>query len=591
MRRLAAAGLLTIGLLPLSLLAGSGPVITAAASDFCSRLGHSIDASAGAHMYCDMVTGVRQNPGNLKTQPRAGTHSPGCPYVPAPRRFGNNVDAADPHEDQNPACAQAYGQSEVSIAATGPYVVEAWNDSTAFFSPCGSPMYKEEGTGYGFSANRGDSFTDQGGLPNAQCPDGSRYQGDPAVDAWQSPAGGSYFYIASLFIFQQNQPPFNSRSSIAMDACQATGSGASATINCNPNPVIIANGAPGQFGSGDFLDKDYVAVDQARGRLMVSYTRFGSFSTTSLNGQIELAWCDLTANPLQPTCYPGASENPFLVVAPGDPNCENEGSYPAVHQASGDAYVAWEFNIPTNIFNPPCYSVPTTNNTAYVRSACFTPTPVSPCAGPQNVQSERIVSMTAAFIPGYNRFPYTDFPRIAVSDPFKTVTIVWNDARMHPTGDIYMQSYNLVSLSRVQASPVRVNSDSSYTWKVLPALRYPNSDGLLDISWFDRRREANPEQRDAYTDVYAALNVNPRMGSDEDQNGNGNMRVTNQASNWFAASSDIVPNFGDYTDINLVRTANGPTFTGNEIHVAWSDGRMGLPQPFTARFGRDGEQD
>jgi hypothetical protein len=278
------------------------------------------------------------------------------------------------------------------------------------------------------------------------------------------------------------------------------------------------------------------------------------------------------------------------VVAPGDANCENEGAYPAVHQASGDVYVAWEFNWPTELFTPACQGVPTQNKVAYIPVACLTLTPVSPCAAPTATRGVDIVSMSAAFVPGYNRFPMQDFPRIAVSDPQATVSIVWNDARMHPTGDIYLQSLELVSLTPVQSQPVRLNSDSSYTWKLLPALRYPTSDGLLDVSWYDRRIEPNPEQRDAYTDVYAALNVNPRTGSDEDQNGHNNIRVTTQANNWFASSADIGPNFGDYTDNFVVRTATGPTYTGNTLHVAWSDGRMGVPQAFTARFGRSGEQ-
>ena len=72
--------------------------------------------------------------------------------------FSANVDAASTSEDVSPAGVQAYGQSETSIASTGPYAVEAWNDATAFFSACPAPMSKEEGTGFGFSTNGGASF-------------------------------------------------------------------------------------------------------------------------------------------------------------------------------------------------------------------------------------------------------------------------------------------------------------------------------------------------------------------------------------------------------------------------------------------------
>jgi hypothetical protein len=39
-------------------------------------------------------------------------------------------------------------------------------------------------------------------------------------------------------------------------------------------------------------------------------------------------------------------------------------------------------------------------------------------------------------------------------------------------------------------------------------------------------------------------------------------------------SSDIIPNFGDYTDNFAV---------GSHDYVAWSDGRLGVPQPFMAQ--------
>src|SRR2546429_9883376 len=72
--------------------------------------------------------------------------------------FGTNVDAANPQEDISPAGVSAHGQSETSIAAAGPYVVEAWNDATGFVSACGAPANKEELTGFGFSADGGKTF-------------------------------------------------------------------------------------------------------------------------------------------------------------------------------------------------------------------------------------------------------------------------------------------------------------------------------------------------------------------------------------------------------------------------------------------------
>jgi hypothetical protein len=174
--------------------------------------------------------------------------------------------------------------------------------------------------------------------------------------------------------------------------------------------------------------------------------------------------------------------------------------------------------------------------------------------------------MDTAFIPGYNRFPMNDFPRIAVSHPKGTVSIVWNDTGGNPNGDILMQSFQLGSLALVQSSPVTLNSDvGSFNWHFLPALRQAAGDGLINVSWYER---TNPQT--ANTDVFAALKVDPTTTITPSSNA----RVTDVTSNWLVNNSDIIPNFGDYTDNYL---------TSSGFWVAWSDGRINDPQPFIAR--------
>jgi len=117
-----------------------------AGNPFCSRLGKQYEASSAAQAYC------------FGPQLNKGAH--GLPAIAEGPSAARNVDAARPSEDVSPAGVSAQGQSEVSIAAAGPYVVEAWNDSTGFITACPAPMSKEEITGLGFSANGGKSFTD-----------------------------------------------------------------------------------------------------------------------------------------------------------------------------------------------------------------------------------------------------------------------------------------------------------------------------------------------------------------------------------------------------------------------------------------------
>src|SRR5437016_8607689 len=68
---------------------------TTTKSEFCSKLGKTIQASSGAQMYC---FGVQSN--------GASSHS-----RPAIKSFGPNVNAADPNEDISPSGVRAHGQS------------------------------------------------------------------------------------------------------------------------------------------------------------------------------------------------------------------------------------------------------------------------------------------------------------------------------------------------------------------------------------------------------------------------------------------------------------------------------------------------
>ncbi len=321
--------------IPLTVSAAQSHVAHAAAAQatftsknnpVCSKNGHSIELSQGGQMFCN--------------GPQSGTSSPSSTSSSSSNpSFGSNVDAANPQEDVTPSGVQIHGQSETSVASAGPYVVEAWNDGTGFFAPCGSPMNKEELTGFGFSTDGGKTFRDLGGLPNANC-NTSLIEGDPSVEAY-TVGGSTYFYIGSIFI------PFTvPENALSVTACKVVGAGATATLACS-QPIVAAISSDCETFDGfsfcSFLDKDFLSIDPARGRLYMSYTEFGPSS--GFSGVVELAMCDLS-NPASPTCHnggdgsitgAGAPAAPYLVVAPGDPNfCENEGAYPAVDTKTGD---------------------------------------------------------------------------------------------------------------------------------------------------------------------------------------------------------------------------------------------------------------
>ena len=527
---------------------------------FCNRVKEKkAFVSQGAQMYC------------FGPQPSSGTTG-AFGAASLATATPANVAASNLAEDVAPNGTRGYGQSETSVAANGPYVVEAWNDATSFFAPCGSPQYKEESTGFAFSANGGATFTDLGGLPDNNCaaPTGHVYAGDPTVET-ATIGGVRYFYIGSLFNSVNGTGP----SELAMSVCTATGTGASANLACG-QPVVVARSSDclqingRQFCS--FLDKEFLTVDPVRQRLYMSYTEFGFLSQPDT---IELAVCDISS-PSVPSCHNGGGGSgprpSYMIVQPAPSNgCENEGSYPAVDLTTGDVYVAFEHNWATNVFNSgsPCASDPVREIVKRIPFSHLTLP--SAAGGASNTAAINVTSLDSAFIPGYNRFPANDFPRIAVSRPSGTVSIVWNDARYHPLGDILMQSYTLGTLSPASGL-VQLNRHTGGL-HFLPALRNADSAGKLNVSFYERATGNT-----ALTSVYEAVGVSPRAVATPASN----TLITNVATDWSAVSSDIVPNFGDYTD-NYVRATPSAPYVDTTVAISWSDGRNGAPQAFFAK--------
>jgi hypothetical protein len=557
----------------------------AAGNPFCKRLGKRYQASAGARMFCFGPEHVTPHP-NLRIG-RALTASA-------------NVDAASFAEDVSPAGVQAGGQSETSIAASGPYVVEAWNDSTGFFSSCGSPMSKEELTGFGFSSDGGKSFTDLGGLPNSQC-NKDVYGGDPSVAAYVV-GGSTYFYISSLF----NSVTGSGPSLIALDACKVIGSGSTATLSCG-QPIIVGSSTqcqrfkigPNQFQLFcSFVDKDFIAIDPAHGRLYATYTDF--LINAPFGTRVEMGACDLGSpsggvgpaggTPAAPVCKHGTklvltgknllTAKPYFSVARPDPRgCENEGAYPAVSTGTGAVYVAFEYNIFTAMFAP-CNTAATPTAEVMTRTplSCLPLAAVASCPSPRARETVPIDSMGGVQVTGYSRFTTNDFPRLAVSDPYGTVSMVWNDAGIHPLGDILLQSFDQGTLAPIQGAPVVLNQPQSGPGSgglhMFPAMNTANSTGLLDVSWY-----ARDEAQTTLTNVDAVLGVNPRTTTPSSSN----IRITSMASDWLQNSSIINPNFGDYID-EAFSTTGTPPYVGGTLYFAWSDGRFAVSQPFEAHL-------
>ena len=168
-------------------------------------------------------------------------------------------------------------------------------------------------------------------------------------------------------------------------------------------------------------------------------------------------------------------------------------------------------------------------------------------------------SLDATVIAGYNRGTGNDFPRIAWNRVSGRVIVAWNDASLHPLGDVWLRSYS-ASLGNASAI-AQVNDDSDFALHFLPAVSV-RSNGHICTSWYDRRR-FGPDS--AHTDYFGECR--PSIGANQ-----ADFRITTGATDWTNTSSLITPNFGDYTDNASV---------GTTTYYTWSDGRIGVPQPFT----------
>lgn len=482
--------------------------------------------------------------------------TPGGPDGKAAGRvaFGSNVDANDPRADLAP------GQSETAIAAVGRTVVAAWNDATGFVV---TPTTDRRAslTGLGYSTDSGRTFRDLTGLRNAN--PNQQWNGDPtvvAIDAHHFAIGSLYLpsggadcsvrparFLLAVEILTIGP---GGTASLGLPVVAADGGDLCLLENSNPNddPPNLA-----------FLDKPWLSYDKASRHLALSFTRFFfGFGGQSGEGQIEVARATV---PRDAGSLTSASWTRPVVVWPEEALTVNTGAYVSV-APSGDAYVAWERNVNSNLGNGDPY--------VYIQAARVNAGAGAPVVGgparPRVVSLGQrnsnghggVKSLDLVPISGYSRGLGQDFPRIAVNAPRGRVLVVWNDASAHPLGDIWLRA---LPLNLDVTGPIsKVNDDNSYALHFLPAVSV-RGDGSSSVSWYDRRLTGPTSTK---TDYFGEIRATPTSAARD-------FRITTGSTDWLGTSSLINPNFGDYTD---------NASSGQTTYYTWSDGRLGVPQPF-----------
>ena len=272
-----------------------------------------------------------------------------------PAALSANVRANNPAAD-----APSAAQSEVSIAANGDNVLLAFNDGQGFLV-----FPRTHLQGVAWSTNGGASFTDGGAPPTIP---GYLWDSDP-VTAVNENAGE--FWFAAL-----NSNSAAARNGIAV--VKATFS--SGTVNWGTARMVRwTNDAE------VVLDKEWIAVDPASGRLYVVYTSFGASTPTDTiliqsSADGGLTW-----------------SNPLALSDPGDDGFV-QGARVAVGPA-GEVYVTW-YVIGRNPPYQDAYPVRKSTN----GGATFAPA----------TTAAYVFSNFSSGAPGFNRPRGITFPTLAV---------------------------------------------------------------------------------------------------------------------------------------------------------------------------------
>lgn len=498
---------------------------------------------------------------------------------------GGNTFVNDPCLDPLPPDRQRTVQSETEIAvlntvgSMGKKMVAGYNDSFGFYN-------RQQGlSGYAYSTDGGNTWIDGGGLPTrvpGQDPaTGDRYFGDPVIvvhhrtetffyaSIYQRPDG-----ITTLSVSRGRfmvAPPQNTES-VSNTRClnQPEETGIPDVPQRQKERIIweppFEAILPPYLGPGnqDFLDKEWLYVDQNTGTLYMTYTRFAADGSTP----IELVRCVGCANnPGQPLVF-----TPPSIIVPNEAADFNQATQPFT-TPTGRVIVTWF----ARTFDPVTGVEQNKQRIEYAFSdddgVTFSPEQLVQFVNPQGEP------------PGYNRRRATilNAPYIFV-DRGEDDGVFTPQERARPGfGNVYISYFRgkdgfgavrpraaadiLLSSSKDNGTTfqthTKVNDDATNTVHVFPSVQ-ANKHGDVYVAWIDRRQDPGGN---IFNDTYAA--VSRDFGATFGHN----KLQTDRSTDWFVRA-DARPNFGDYNSSELLGF--------NQFVTIWADGRFRPPGGQTA---------
>ncbi len=513
----------------------------------------------------------------------------------APGADGNtfvNDPCLDPPPPSSVANRRRTVQSETEIAvlnsknSRGKLMIAGFNDSFGFDNN------REGLSGVAYTTDGGKSWIDQAGLPPkvpsgapAGTPGSDAFFGDPVVVVHHQT---ETFYYASIyatvagvftlsvsrarFITAPSQAPGESRSSIRCkdDAAKfgqadPPGGGQLRPVWDQPVKVVSEaflapdNPATPTVDESDFLDKEWIYVDQTTGTLYVTYTRFTFAGETP----IELAkcvGCAFKAGPLTEADWSAPS-----VIVPNEAFDFNQATQPAT-TPSGRVIVTWIMRRFASTSPFPEIE----NRIEYA----FSDDDGATWSSEQNVA----VVNPQREPRGYNRVRRTilNAPYIVVDKGADDGVTTAGEASRPGFGNVYIAYFSgktplpilttttsaadiFVSRSTNNGTSfgprVKVNDDSTNTTHIFPAIQV-NKDGKVFAQWIDRRTDvAGNRMNQTWADV--SKNQGASFGNDKLQ--------SSLATSWHTRAN-ARPNMGDYNSAELIDF--------DKFVITWADGRF-----------------
>ena len=486
----------------------------------------------------------------------------------------NKVRGAD-RDDEHSSNDDGDDESEGSDGS-GKLMVAGYNDSYGFYDN------RQGLSGYSYSTNGGKSWIDGGGLPplvKTGKPAGTlgqdAYFGDPVVQVHHR---SKTFYYSSLYQDAAGNPaisvnrgrfkvaPPQGVESKANTRCQGDPSkngvpDPPATIRRRiiwepPVEAVVPVCSPDPMIGCDFVDKEWLYVDQRTGELYLVYVRFGTDGSTPLE--------------LVRSFDGGRTWTPPSIIVPNLLDTFNTGLN-VVTTPSGRVVASWwarTFALvpPFNIISERIESA-FSDDDGVTFSPTVTVTPVNPQGEPKGYNRGRSEILNATFMavdkgkddgatPGSGDEDGED--RDGRHRPgYGNVYLTYFDGKT-PLGQITKAADIKLSVSPNGATwrpPVKVNDDTTNTSHVFTSVQV-NKRGTVFVTWIDRRVDP---VNNILNDTWGAFSNNRGRSFGP------NFRITDVSTDWFARA-DARPNFGDYNSSEVINF--------DKFVSIWADGRF-----------------